>query len=92
MKERSWLEMASDRRCAWPRLLARGPVIEADGGRSVSPPLVGLEFMNPIPDLPSPPMNSLPFLRCPLECVEIDFEGEPAELPSFSGGALMLEE
>lgn len=91
MKDRSWLEIASERRCAWPRLLARGPVIEADG-RTVSPPLVGLELMNPIPDLASPPINSLPLLRCPLECVGISFEGEPAELLSFSGGALMLEE
>lgn len=92
MNDRSWLEMASERRCAWPRRLVRGAVIEAEGGGSVSPPFVGLELMNPIPDLPSPPMNSLPFLRCPLECVGVGFEGEPVELLSFSGGALALEE
>lgn len=37
-------------------------------------------------------MNSLPFLRCPLECVGVGFDGEPVELLSFSGGVLALEE
>lgn len=37
-------------------------------------------------------MNSLPFLRCPLECVGVGLEGEPVELLSFSTGALVLEE
>ena len=43
-EDRSWWEMAPERRCAWPRL--RPPI---EGGGKTFSPLVGLELIKPGP-------------------------------------------
>ena len=66
MLDRSWLEIAPERRCAWPRLPPGGTRREFDTGGSDPSPLVGLELINTGPlVVPSPPIYSLSFLRWP---------------------------
>lgn len=64
--ERSWEEMAPERRWACPRRPAGGPGRREFGGGSTPSPLVGL-LLNRVepPERPSPPMNSLPPRLCP---------------------------
>jgi hypothetical protein len=66
--EMSWHEMAADLRCRWPGLPAGGPRDGlVFGGGSMPSPLIGLVLIkpNPVPEIPSPPINSLPPLLCP---------------------------
>lgn len=66
MAERSWCDIAAERRCAWPRLPPGGPLPETGGVGSVPSAFVGLVLIKPGPlGFPLPPMNSLPPLRWP---------------------------
>ena len=60
------------------------------GGGSTSSPFVGLVLIKPkpVPDLPSPPINSLPPLRCPPGREGIAFEPDES---GESGGLAIPE-
>jgi hypothetical protein len=59
------------------------------GGGSTPSPFVGLVLINPkpVPDIPSPPMNSLPPLLCPPGLDGTTF-AEPGELGDSGGLAI----
>ena len=65
ISDRSWLEIAAERRCAWP-LLEGGGLTGANVGEGMLPSdLVGLVLITVMasPALTFPPTNSLPNLR-----------------------------
>ena len=58
--DKSWDEMAAERRWAWPRRPAGGPVVRVVVGGERAPSLVGLLLNNVAPVRALPPISSLP--------------------------------